>query len=91
MLSAVVNRDKISAGASVIIFGVLGGFVSYLVINWAALGRYGQVRSQLCCLIGIMLFLSLLFSFGQNIDAMGHLGGLLGGFLISLAVLPGIE
>jgi membrane associated rhomboid family serine protease len=33
---------------------------------------------------------SLLFSIGSSIDAIAHVGGLVGGILISLAILPGM-
>lgn len=88
MLSVLVNKDKIVVGASAAIFGVLGAFTAYLMINWQALERFGQVRSQICCIIGILVFFSFFMSFGPNVDFIGHLGGLIGGLLISLAVLP---
>lgn len=34
---------------------------------------------------------SLLFSIGSNIDGIAHIGGMLGGLLISLAILPGMQ
>jgi membrane associated rhomboid family serine protease len=34
---------------------------------------------------------SLLFSIGSTIDGIAHIGGLVGGLLFSLAVLPGIQ
>lgn len=90
MLSILCDRTTLTAGASTAIFGILGGFIAYLIINWAALERYGQVRSTLTCIIGILVVFSLLFSIGSNIDIIAHVGGLLGGLLISLAILPGM-
>jgi rhomboid protease GluP len=90
MLSILTNPKNITAGASVMIFGILGGYTAYMLINWSALGKLGPIRSQLCCIIGFILFFSLLFSFGPNVDSIGHIGGLIGGFLISLAILPGL-
>ena len=37
------------------------------------------------------MFFSLLFSFGKDIDMYGHLGGMIGGFMMALAVLPSIS
>ena len=84
------NRNDITVGASTAIFGLLGGFIAYLIINWTALERFGPVRSTLACIIGVITFISLLFSVGSSIDAIAHIGGLIGGLLVSLAVLPGM-
>jgi rhomboid protease GluP len=91
MLSVLCNRNDQTVGASTAIFGILGGFIAYLIINWVALGRFGPVRSTLTCIIVIIIVFSLLFSVGSNIDIFAHIGGLVGGLLISLAILPGME
>ena len=49
------------------------------------------MRSTLTCIIGIIVVFSLLFSIGSSIDGIAHIGGLIGGLLMSLAVLPGIQ
>ena len=90
MLSILTNRTDATVGASTAIFGVLGGFVAYLIINWTALARYGQVRSSLTCVIGIIVVFSLLFSIGSSIDGIAHIGGVVGGLLPSLAIVPGM-
>ena len=91
MLSVLCNKNTPTVGASAAIFGVLGGFIAYLIINWKPLERYGHVRSTLCCTIGILVIFSFLFSIGSSIDSIAHVGGLVGGLLISLAILPGME
>jgi rhomboid protease GluP len=91
ILSALCNKPfTISAGASGMIFGILGAYVAYMTINWSALAPYAAVRSQICCLIGFIVFFSILFSFGSGIDLFGHIGGMIGGYMISLAILPGL-
>lgn len=72
------------------IFGVIGAYLAYMTMNWKALAAYRDIRSQLCCTIGILVFFSLLFSFGSDVDIFGHLGGMVGGYFVSLAILPGI-
>ena len=90
MLSILCSRNTLTVGASTAIFGVIGAFISYLIINWRALERFGQIRSALACIIGVIVFISLLFSIGSTIDAIGHIGGLIGGIFITLAILPGL-
>jgi membrane associated rhomboid family serine protease len=38
-----------------------------------------------------LVFFSLLFSFGSDIDLYGHIGGMIGGYFAALALLPGIQ
>ena len=88
-MSVTVNgHNVLSVGASTIIFGVIGAFIAFLIINWGVLGL---LRSQLCCLIGIVVFFSILFSIGGQVDIAGHLGGLLGGCVCGVAIFPGIR
>lgn len=90
MLSVLCDKNALTVGASTAIFGILGGLVSYLIINWKTLEKYGPIRQTITCIIGILVFISLLFSIGPSIDGIAHVGGLLGGILISLAILPGM-
>ena len=85
------KTGTISAGASGIIFGVIGAYLCFMTINWQTLAGYGEVRSQLCCTIGILVFFSILFSIGEGVDMYGHFGGMIGGYLVGLALLPGIK
>jgi membrane associated rhomboid family serine protease len=80
----------VTVGASTAIFGILGGFIAFLIINWTELERFGPVRSTIACIMAFIIFISLLFSIGSSIDFIAHIGGLIGGIFISLAILPGI-
>lgn len=81
----------VSCGASGIIFGIIGTYLAFMTINWTTLGRYGEIRSQICCTVGVLVFFSILFSFGSDVDTYGHFGGMIGGYFAALALLPGIE
>lgn len=70
------------------VYGVMGGFFGYMAINWSTLIL---IRSQLCCLIGMMVFFAMLFSIGGIYGFASFCGGLLGGFCSSLALFPGIR
>jgi len=88
--SIVANYYAISAGASTICFGVLGGYIAYMTINWVYLGRLGQMRSMLCCFVAIAVIFSIVSSFTGQVDWAGHLGGLAGGLFLSLGMFPGL-
>jgi hypothetical protein len=62
-----------------------------MTMNWSTLGRYGEIRTQVCCTVGVLVFFSILFSFGSDVDMYGHFGGMIGGYFIGLAILPGME
>jgi len=83
--------NTITVGSSTSIFGILGGFIAFLIINWTALERFGPLRSTIACIIGFIVFFSLLFSIDGSIDAVAHLGGLLAGIMISIGILPGMQ
>ncbi|MCR4661785.1 MAG: rhomboid family intramembrane serine protease, partial [Clostridia bacterium] len=80
-LFSCVLSNSLSAGASGAIFGLLGSLL-YFGYNYRVfLGNV--LKSQIIPLIIINLGLDLLM---PNIDIWAHIGGLIGGFLISMAV-----
>lgn len=83
-----MDTNVISVGSSSIIFGVMGLLLGYMTMNWTCLG---YLRSQLCCMIGFIIFFGVIFSFSSGVDAGAHFGGLIAGYLFTLAVLPAIE
>jgi rhomboid protease GluP len=88
------TSNQIAVGASTALFGFIASFVAYLIINWQTLAGLGPLRGQLTCIIGLLVFMSLLFSFvktNNSIDYYGHLGGFIGGLFGSLMLLPPID
>lgn len=72
---------NMSVGASGAIFGLMGANLYLYKINPTAYKRlYG---TDLLLLIGLNIFISFI---RPNIDIAGHLGGLLGGFLMAYGV-----
>lgn len=80
-LLSMVFTHGISAGASGAIFGLLGCLLYFGYHYRVYLGN--TLRSQIIPLILINLVLGFL---GTGIDNAGHIGGLIGGLLLSMAV-----
>lgn len=86
--------NQIAVGASTAIYGFLGTLIAYLIINWSALAALGPLRSQLCCVIGMLTFFSIILSFtnsANSVDYLGHLGGFVGGLFGAMLILPPIQ
>ncbi|MEG0021553.1 MAG: rhomboid family intramembrane serine protease [Bacilli bacterium] len=81
MLSLCFNADTPSIGASGAIFGILGALLYFGYHYRVYLD--GVIKSQIVPLI----VLNLLIGFtSPTIDNAAHIGGLIGGFLVSMAV-----
>ncbi len=75
-----LTPNSFTVGASGAIFGILG---SMLILEWQHTGKLGGQAASL-----ILFNLILNFAFngtGGNISIGGHLGGLVGGILVTLA------
>jgi rhomboid protease GluP len=78
--------SPISVGASGAIFGLLGGTLVFFLKYRDNFG--GQGRAILQNMV-VVLVLNLLIGFGSGfIDNWGHIGGLLGGVLITVGIMP---
>ncbi len=78
--SLVYSPHSFGVGASGAIFGILGAM---LILEWQHTGKLGGQAASL-----IVLNLVLNFAFngvGANISIGAHLGGLIGGILVTLA------
>ena len=75
------------AGSSTIIFGLIGAYVAYMFMNWNVLR---ELRTIICNTIVSFLFLGIMFSYFDEFNYLGYIGGIVGGFLISLAAFPTI-
>jgi rhomboid protease GluP len=81
MLSAAISPGATSVGASGAIFGLLGAML-YFGFHYRA--YFGQaVKMQILPVIAINLAIGFLL---PNIDNWCHIGGLVGGFLVTMAV-----
>lgn len=80
---------SLSAGASGAIFGLIGALAVYLTHHRDIFGRRGQ-RGLTNILVVILYNLVLSFTV-PGIDALGHLGGLIGGLIVGKLLCPDYE
>ncbi len=88
-LASFALSEAISVGASGAIFGVAGAIAVYFYFYGEKLGRQGLAILQ-NTLIVIVVNLVLGFR-SANIDNWGHLGGLIGGAIATLGLMPRYE
>ena len=76
----------LGAGASGAIFGIVGAFGVYLLMNRRLLGRYGmQAFTTVAFIVLINVVIGMTVS---GIDNAAHIGGLIAGAAIGLLVAP---
>ena len=80
LLSIILNRNP-SVGASGAIFGLMGAILYFGYYYRVYLGQI--VKTQIVPIILINLIVGFLP--GSNIDNYAHIGGLIGGFFITMA------
>ena len=88
-LASFALSDAISVGASGAIFGIAGAIAVYFYFYGEKLGSQGMAILQ-NTLIVIVVNLVLGFR-SANIDNWGHLGGLIGGAVITIGLMPRYE
>jgi len=81
MLSVAMNANVVSVGASGAIFGLFGALIYMGYNHRGYLGA--MVKSQIIPIVIYNLFLGL---FLDGIDMFGHVGGLIGGLIVSYIV-----
>lgn len=90
LASWIIGRGA-SAGASGAIFGLVGAEAVFLYFHRAVLGQAATMRiRQIGVYIALTLGLGYLSAFGTGlrIDNWGHIGGLIGGLIVSVAIAP---
>ena len=82
LLSIVLNRSGVSVGASGAVFGLLGSMLYFGYHYRVYLGTV--IKSQIIPMI--LLNLTIGFIYSDRIDNFAHIGGLIGGALITMAL-----
>ncbi|XP_024395107.1 RHOMBOID-like protein 2 [Physcomitrium patens] len=83
LLSSLFNQNGVSVGASGALFGLLGGTISDVIINWSLYSNYCGVLLNLIILAAINLAIGLL----PLVDNFAHIGGFLTGLLLGCVLL----
>jgi len=76
-------------GASTAVYGLVGSYLAFLILNWTYLKTHTDRRFQILVFLFISLILAILLSTAK-VDVLGHLGGFIAGTLLSLALLPSL-
>ena len=73
------------AGSSTSLYGMIGLVIGYLFINWSSLSVIGFIFKFKLILLVVLIFAFLLLftDVAIDIDFFGHLGGFVGGLLLS--------
>jgi membrane associated rhomboid family serine protease len=82
-----LSPGGIALGASGAIFGIFGALGVFYIMNRRALGPYGQ-GAIMNWMLWLGLNLAIGFVPGSGIAVWGHIGGLIGGMLISFILIP---
>ena len=78
-----------SMGASTAIFGLFGGMVGFLLLNWHKLPQ--ESRGYLACIVGFIVIMNFMFGAGNSrkggsSDMLAHVGGLMAGVCLGMVV-----
>eukprot|EP01017_Pseudomicrothorax_dubius_P036410 TRINITY_DN520_c0_g1_i14.p1 TRINITY_DN520_c0_g1~~TRINITY_DN520_c0_g1_i14.p1 ORF type:complete len:304 (-),score=48.91 TRINITY_DN520_c0_g1_i14:598-1509(-) len=80
--------DGLSVGASTAVFGLLGSQLAFIIVNWKALDYPGSGRDKYLLITILLILFNFLFgSQNDNVDNWGHVGGLIVGIFIGLALI----
>lgn len=85
-VASFIVSPALGAGASGAVFGVIGAFAVYLVLNRRVMG---EAARQALTGVAFIVVLNIGIGFATaGIDNAAHVGGLLGGILMALIVSP---
>lgn len=82
--------DDISFGSRDTLLALIGGLLSFFLINWNELASINEYRSKFAIMLGIIAVLILLINFLFKGDPWGALGGIIAGFLLGFVLIKPI-
>lgn len=85
-LLGAISSNNLAVGASTAIFGTIGAMIGWIGFNWRALSGNDSRLPSLIVLILIAVFNLMIGGFQKEVDNFGHLGGLVVGGFLALAL-----
>lgn len=86
LFSCVLQPFTVSVGASTAIFGLIGSFVSSLIVNWGYYRHNTDKRFSIVIFLLVTILMAV--SMTGNADQAGHFGGFVTGVICGLWLLP---
>jgi len=84
LTSVIIDPYKLAVGASTAGFGLIGVWLAEILLSWEILG---PARERTVIWIVFMLIsVTTMSSMTPNMDLWGHIGGAVGGFLLSIVL-----
>merc|ERR550517_1031751 len=84
LMSVTLDPVKLAVGASTAGFGLIGVWLAEILLSWKILGP-ARVRTVIW-IVFMLISVTTMSSMTPNLDLFGHLGGALGGFLLSIVI-----
>merc|ERR1719414_2661584 len=82
LVSVSLDPFKLAVGASTAGFGLIGVWLAEILLSWELLGPARE--RTIIWIVFMLISVTTMSSMTPNMDLFGHLGGALGGFLLSI-------
>merc|ERR1719253_1627669 len=84
LMSISVDPYKLAVGASTAGFGLIGVWLAEILLSWEILGPARE--RTIIWIVFMLVSVTSMSAMTPNMDLWGHLGGALGGFLLSIVI-----
>merc|ERR1740121_879910 len=84
LTSVTLDPFKLAVGASTSGFGLIGVWLAEILLSWEILGPARE--RTIIWIVFMLISVTTMSSMTPNMDLVGHLGGALGGFLLSVVI-----
>lgn len=84
LMSITVDPFKLAVGASTAGFGLIGVWLAEILLSWEILGPARE--RTIIWIVFMLVSVTTMSTMTPNMDIWGHLGGALGGFLLSILI-----
>ena len=81
-MSCVGSTCSISVGASGALLGVIGCYMSWILLNWNNKSLLPQPCQRMCSMIWWLIIIAMIGASATGIDNFAHGGGFISGFLV---------